>query len=194
MAAFGDNLDKSARRAAETLQLQSTDVERLRELGECINYNAYGESLDDLHYHPADLFETMSHYADPREFIEGEPVFDVLRNAWQDDLARADGLEPEFATATTALFVLPDAAWTRRVSGLFANDLATKNPGRAHAILVQKDGGYTVSVRAPTAKPAGADELCLKFETGGGRKGAAGINRLPQAEFDRFIEEFKRGF
>ena len=87
-----------------------------------------------------------------------------------------------------------DAAWTRRVSGLFANDLATKNPGRAHAILVQKDGGYTVSVRAPTANPAGADELCLKFETGGGRKGAAGINRLPQAEFDRFIEEFKRGF
>lgn len=194
VAAFGDNLEKSARRAAETLQLQSTDVERLRELGECINYNAYGESLDDLHYHPADLFETMSHYADPREFIEGEPVFDVLRNAWQDDLVRADGLQAEFGTETTALFILPDTAWSRRISGLFANDLAAKHPARAHAILVQKEGGYMVSVRAPAIKPAGADDLCLKFETGGGRKGAAGINRLPQAEFDRFVAEFRQQF
>jgi hypothetical protein len=194
VAAFGDNLEKSARRAAETLQLQSTDVERLRELGECINYNAYGESVDDLHYHPADLFETMSHYADPLEFIESEPVFDVLRNAWQDDLVRAEGLAPQFAAGATALFVLPNAAWSRRISGLFANGLASRHPERAHAILLQKDEGYVVSVRAPTAKPAGADELCLKFETGGGRKGAAGINLLPQAELDRFVAEFKSAF
>lgn len=194
VAAFGDNLEKSAQRAAETLQLPAHEVERLRELGECINYNAYGESVDDLHYHPADLYQTLSHYADPREFIDGEPVFEVLRNAWQDDLAQADGLQPEFATATTALFILPDAAWSRRVSGLFANDLATGNPARAHAILVQKDAGYMVSVRAPAGKPSGADELCLRFDTGGGRKGAAGINRLPQGEYERFVAEFRRQF
>ncbi len=27
----------------------------LRELGECLNYNGYGERTEDLHFHPADL-------------------------------------------------------------------------------------------------------------------------------------------
>jgi len=29
----------------------------------------------------ADLFETISHYPDPRDFLSGEPVLDALRNA-----------------------------------------------------------------------------------------------------------------
>jgi hypothetical protein len=194
VAAFGDNLVKSARRTAELLQLEESDVERLRELGECINYNAYGESVDDLHYHPADLFETLSHYHDPREFMDGEPVFDVLKNAWQDDLARAVSLRAEFENAGSALYVLPDAAWSRRVSGLFSNQLAQRHTHRAHAVLVKKPGGYSVSVRAPLDEPAGADELCLKYESGGGRKAAAGINTLPEAALSRFIADFSRAF
>jgi hypothetical protein len=194
VAAFGDNLVKSARRTAELLRLESSELEQLRELGECINYNAYGETVDDLHYHPADLFETLSHYRDPGEFIEGEPIFGVLKDAYQDDLARARSLKAELQNARSAVFILPDEAWSRRISGLFSNQLAQEHPARAHAVLVKKADGYSVSVRAAVEKPLGADELCLKFESGGGRKAAAGINRLPETELARFIAEFGQAF
>src|SRR5574339_211935 len=49
VAAFGDNLAKSAHRTAELIRLEAMEVQQLRELGECINYNAYGDSVDDLH-------------------------------------------------------------------------------------------------------------------------------------------------
>ena len=194
VAAFGDNLVKSARRTAELLRLEESDIERLRELGECLNYNAYGDSVDDLHYHPADLFETLSHYRDPHDFMDGEPIFEVLKNAWQDDLARAGSLRAEFENSGSALYVLPDAAWSRRINGLFSNQLAQRHAQRAHAVLVKKPGGYSVSVRAPLDRPAGADELCLKYDSGGGRKAAAGINTLPESALSRFIDDFSHAF
>ena len=61
-------------------------------------------------------------------------------------------------------------------------------------VLVTKAGGYTVSVRAPVSNPQGADELCSRFESGGGRKGAAGINLLPHADFDVFVDAFRAAF
>lgn len=194
VAAFGDNLPGAARRAAAGLDLDEAEIERLRELGEFINYNAYGETIDDLHYPPADLFETMSHYGDPRDFISGEPVFEVLRAALADDTGRAAALAPQATGGGTALYVLPDAAWSRRIHGFFANQLARGYPKRAHALLVSARGGYTVSVRAPVENPRGADALCLKFDTGGGRQAAAGINRLPEADYSRFVAEFNKAF
>ncbi len=89
VAAFGDNLPGPAARAAAPYGLEESALGRLRELGEALNYNAYGESTDDLHYHPAELYATLKHYADPRDFIDGEPVFEVLRDARLDDLDRA---------------------------------------------------------------------------------------------------------
>ena len=194
VAAFGDSLPGPARRAAAGLDLGAADIERLRELGECINYNAYGDTVTDLHYPPADLFETLSHYRDPREFIEGEPVFDVLKNALADDLSRAAAAKSQSAGGNAALYVLPDAAWSRRIQGIYANQLAHAHPRRAHALLVSGHGSYVVSVRAPIENPRGADTLCLKFETGGGRQGAAGINRLPEADYSRFVAEFAKAF
>ncbi len=194
VAAFGDNLEGAARRAAAGTDLDETEIRRLRELGECVNYNAYGDSVDDLHYHPADLFEIVSRYRDPRDFIEGEPVLEVLKNALADDFSRAHALAPSAASAHAALYVLPDVAWSRRIHGFFANELARSHPQRAVALLVARHGGYTVSVRAPLERPQGADVLCLKFETGGGRQGAAGINWLPEADYPRFLAEFSKAF
>jgi hypothetical protein len=47
-----------------------------------------------------------------------------------------------------------------------------------------------VSVRAPLVNKTGADELCKRFPSGGGRKAAAGINALPEADIPAFIAAF----
>ncbi|MEM7294839.1 MAG: acetyltransferase, partial [Pseudomonadota bacterium] len=84
---------------------------------------------------------------------------------------------------------------SRRISGVFGNELAREYPDRAHALLsTLPDGGYLVSVRAPVNRKEGADELCMQFETGGGRKAAAGINLLPEQDVDRFIDRFDHQF
>jgi hypothetical protein len=194
VAAFGDNLAAPALRAAAPLGLDEGDLTRLRQLGEAINYNAYGETTDDLYYHPADLFQTLNRFRDPRDFINGEPIFDILRDAYNDDLDRAWRVRPEISVPPYAIVILPEAAWSRRVHGAFGNRLAEKEPARAHAVLVKRPGGYMVSVRAPVERPRGADALSMKFETGGGRAGAAGINLLPEAELRRFFTEFEKQF
>lgn len=194
VGAFGDNLVEAALRAARPLELEHTELARLHELGECLNYNAYGETLDDLHYPPAELYRTLAPYRDPRHFLYDEPVFDVLRNAYGEDLAHAEAIAPQVAEPEAALYVLPDAAWSRRINGVFGNRLAQQHPSRAHAVLVAKGAGYMVSVRAPVQNPRGADELCAQFETGGGRQGAAGINHLPAADLDRFIAAFRAAY
>ncbi len=194
VAAFGDNLVESAIRAAQPLELDHTELARLHELGEAINYNAYGESIDDLHYHPADLYQLIAPYRDPRHFIFDEPVFEVLKQAGAEDLARAEDLKPEFANDAAALYVLPDAAWSRRVNGVFSNRLAQTEPQRAHAVLVTRADGYVVSVRAPRNNPVGAETLCSAFATGGGRQAAAGINLLPQQDLARFADAFRAAY
>ena len=194
VAAFGDNLVRSAVAAAQPLGLDHTELARLHELGECLNYNAYGETVDDLHYHPADLYRTLARYRDPRQFIFDEPVFGVLKSAYAEDLYRAGEVRPQRESERAALYVLPDAAWSRRVNGLLGNRLAQSNAKRAHAVLVARPGGYMVSVRAPVERPAGAGALCSRFESGGGREGAGGINRLPESEFDRFVDAFEAAF
>ena len=51
----------------------------------------------------------------------------------------------------------------------------------AHAVITSNRlGDYTVSVRAPVANPQGADTLCLKFETGGGRPPPPASTASPQ--------------
>ena len=186
-AAFGDNLLVAARAAAGPLGLDAASVERLRELGTLLNYNGYGATLEDLHFDPAELARRLRPYADPLEFAAGDDAFAALEAGCADDRARVDALEPERSSDGSALYVLPDAAWARRIGGVWANELAQAHPGRAHALLTGRaDGGFVVSVRAPIEARTGADELCRQFDTGGGRKAAAGINRLPEGDVERF--------
>jgi hypothetical protein len=194
-AAFGDNLDESARRAAEPLDLNPSELEQLRELGICINYNAYGATLDDLYFSPDGLFRRLHPYPDPFEFITDDDVFKRLRDGYAEDMSKTHALKSAFESESYALYVLPAEAWARRVSGVLGNRLAHDSPNRAHAVLTRlQDGGYVVSVRAPLSNKTGADELCRQFPTGGGRKAAAGINNLPDDLYDEFASRFKKIF
>lgn len=113
-----------------------------------------------------------------------------LNTGYQQDMANAGALIPDIENVAQAIYILPAEAWARRVGGVFANDLAQASPDRAHAMLTHlPEGGFVVSVRAPFNNKNGADELCRQFETGGGRKAAAGINHLPVDLYDSFVEK-----
>jgi hypothetical protein len=192
---FGDNFDATARALAEPLGLGPDHLARLRDLGIYINYNGYGSAVEDLHFPPDGLYRRLRPYADPLDFIREDDTFARLEAGYRDDMARADGLAPEVATDRAALYRLPAAPWARRVGGVLANRLAQEARGRAHALLTERDDGdFVVSVRAPLDHPAGADELCREFPTGGGRQAAAGVNRLPAADYDRFAARFLEHF
>ena len=189
---FGDNLKDSARALARPMGLGEADLALLENLGVYINYNGYGSSLDDLHFKPADLYRLISAYANPFDFIDdGREHFETLETGYQQDMAAASALRPEHKDASTTAYILPNEPWARRVSGVYSNDLANANPDKAHAVLtVKANGGYLVSVRAPLNNKTGADELCMKFPTGGGRKAAAGVNDLPAEQLSEFIDTF----
>ncbi|MDH5409265.1 MAG: acetyltransferase [Gammaproteobacteria bacterium] len=190
--AFGDNLYDSAIRAAKPLALSQIELDALRELGTCINYNGYGASIDDLFYAPDDLFRKVHPYENPLDFIAADPAFEVLKNGYADDLNQAGTLKPEIEEQSVAMFVMPDEKWARRISGVFANQLAREHPARAHALLTEKpDGSFLVSVRSPLENKAGADKLCSQFPTGGGRQAAAGINQLESASLESFVNAFR---
>jgi single-stranded DNA-specific DHH superfamily exonuclease len=190
-AAFGDNLAQAARLAAAPLGLSEGQLAQLQELGECLNYNGYGETLEDLHYPPDKLYRIVHQYRDPFELIAQEPAFTVLKNGFAADMENANSAKPEIERPGGRIFILPAEKWARRISGVLGNRLAESSPSQAHAVLTGKPGGgFVVSVRAPLANKAGADEICSQFETGGGRKGAAGINHLPLPDFDRFVNLF----
>lgn len=190
-AAFGDNLADAARQAAAPLALSAGQLAQLQSLGECLNYNGYGESLEDLFYDPADLYRQVRPYADPFAFIAESPAYATLKAGYADDMVRAVAVNATEARAAGRIFMLPAEKWARRISGVFGNQLAVESPTQAHAVLTAKPGGgYVVSVRAALAAKSGADALCSQFETGGGRKGAAGINHLPESDLDRFVAQF----
>jgi hypothetical protein len=189
--AFGDNLADAARQAAAPLNLSADKLAQLQSLGECLNYNGYGETLDDLFFDPADLYRQLRPFADPFAFIAESSAYPTLKAGYQEDMARAVAVPAVEARAAGRIFMLPAEKWARRISGVFGNQLAVESPAQAHAVLTAKpEGGYVVSVRAPLVAKFGADELCSQFESGGGRKAAAGINQLPESELDRFIATF----
>ncbi len=196
VGAFGDNLVDSASDIAQGIGLSVEEVAQLKLLGECMNYNGYGASLDDLHVTPKALSKEVQTYENPLDFIADEKsCYQRLLNGYQKDLTQAASLQPVSSDDHVALYRLPNEAWARRVSGVFANQLATENPGRAHAMLTDKTGGsYLVSVRAPLNRKEGADQLCLQFATGGGRKAAAGINDLPADQLEHFIHKFREAY
>lgn len=194
-AAFGDNLHSAALAAAIPLGLDEPALDRLCALGECLNYNGYGVSEDDLYFHPAALYQRIQPFTDPFDFMAEDNAFGTLEAGMHDDLRRARGVKPEADSSHAALFLLPNTGWSRRVSGVFGNELARNFPARAHAIAMQLDNGsYRISVRAPLNRKSGADTLCREFPTGGGRAAAAGINQLPGDMLQTFAERLQKSF
>lgn len=191
VAAFGDNLHDAAYQSACSINLSDKDAAVLQELGELLNYNGYGSSISDLHFHPRELFAAVHQFEDPFEFFYKANEMAKLREGFRVDMENARGHAPEEENAAGRIYKFPAAPWGKRAAGVFINEKARERPAMAHALLVDNgDGTLMASVRAPLENKQGADLLCLAFPTGGGRKGAAGINALPKASLAEFVSKF----
>ncbi|EGR2742477.1 DHH family phosphoesterase [Vibrio parahaemolyticus] len=189
-AAYGDNLIAKADALADQAGLNNEQKAQLKELGTLINYNGYGSKVDDLHFHPADLYRALVQYISPFEVIEDKasPYYQ-LQSAYQQDMDAAQAVPATHESDTLKLFELPNTAASRRISGVYGNWLANQNPDSAHAVLTENaDGTYTVSLRAPLNNKQGAVAVCGQFSTGGGREAAAGINALRKEDVNAFID------
>jgi hypothetical protein len=187
VAAYGDGLARTAATLADPIALDGGERETLRWLGEDLNYNAYGDTEADLCIPPATLYRELAPFTSPLQFAAEAAVVAKLRASRLADMNLALAVTPY----RPGVYLLPDAAWARRVSGTFANALAAREPDRPHGVLVPcSDSGYGVSIRAPRDAPTGALALAREFATGGGREAAAGIDQLPAAELQRFVERF----
>lgn len=193
--AFGDNLDEAASAAAEKAGLDRDSTEKLKEIGILLNYNGYGASLDDLYYHPEELYLQVRRHENPFDFYGRSPAMHTLREGYAHDIERAARFEPLKEDEHGRIFQLPAKSWARRVSGVYSNMLTRQEPDMAHALIIKNnDGTFRISVRAPLNNRTGADELCRGFPTGGGRAAAAGINFLPQNRLEQFHSAFFRQF
>jgi hypothetical protein len=193
--AFGDSLLDQGRGLCQEAGLAPEAATRLAELGVALNYNAYGESVADLHVPPAELAAEMLRYPDPLEFAAHSSTFHRLADGFREDMDLTRRLEPTRQVPGAIVFELPDAAWARRCSGTLANDLAKAHAGQALAIVSRKtSGGCLVSLRVPGDAPVSAEAFCRRYPTGGGRRTAAGINHLPSDELDSFKAAFEQQF
>ena len=195
VGAYGDNLAWAAQRCAERLRLSVEDMNTLRDLGENLAYNAYGDREEDVIVHPRDLYRAIEPYADPLRFAREDERCRRIGEQKCADLGNAQRIAPTIVRPGSTLYVLPNEPWARRVRGVLANTLANRTPSLAHALLTANEhGAFTVSLRAPIAAPAGADAVCRRFATGGGRAAAAGVNHLPRDELGAFVDAVDAAF
>jgi hypothetical protein len=194
VGAYGDNLAPVADAMAGASGFDAGQRTRLRRLGEAINYNAYGETANDVLIAPRDLYARMSRHVDPLQMLASEPVVETIEHQRADDLRQALALTPHWQQDGARVCILPDSPGSRRVIGTLANELANTHPRQAQAVLKPlADGDFVVSVRAPIASPQGAGEFCARFG-GSGRAAAGGIDRLQASELSRFVEAFNRAW
>lgn len=189
-AAYGDNLLSKADTLALQAGLSQQQAAQLQELGTLINYNGYGEDVEDLHFHPAELFQKLLAYDDPFAVIaDKHSPYYILKEAYAVDMTLAQSLVASYQDSQLSVFILPDTSSSRRVSGVYGNWLANQAPNHAHLVLtLNSQQDYTVSLRAPLTNKQGAGELCSQFASGGGREAAGGINHLPKASLELLIQ------
>ncbi len=188
--AYGDNLHEQAEKLNPCFNESS--MSQLKEIGETLNYNGYGNKESDLTVHPKDVYLDIKNYESPFQYRDKSDVYYKIHTQMKSDEAELSSSEIMHDTQTGKVILLPDSRASIRYSGIYSNEQTTNNPDKAFAILTLVDGeNYRISIRSPKTNPYGASKLALQFPTGGGREKAAGVNELPISELNQFIEKFE---
>lgn len=190
VGAYGDQLTRVANRLASGLGFMKDVRTRLRELGELISYNACVPHEKDAYLAPARLYERLSRYPGPLDFLQSESLVAELNAVRLEDLNKASALTPYWQDACACVYVLPDAPWAHRVASSLYYRIAAAEPQRAHAFLRPlKDGYFEAKVHA--ARNAGADLPKPEHTERASRRPRAWvIEHLPNGEIDHFIRAF----
>ena len=193
--AFGDNHLDLAMNMAKSESLSDEQVLILKQIGLVVNYNSYGQTIEDLFYSPEEIAEVVRACgSDIFKFLEQGDIFSTLLENFNADMSSAVCQEPFSISENGVIYTLPNEAWTHRIMGSFSNHLVSTNKNLACAIAVlNSDGTYRISVRSSINNPHGAGNLCGNFG-GGGREKAGGINNLPASDMNTFKEEFDKVF
>jgi len=193
--AFGDNHIDLAMNMAKSEDLSDEQVLILKQIGLVVNYNSYGQTVDDLFFSPEEIAEAARACGpDIFNFLEQGDIFSTLLENFNADMSSAVCQEPFSISENGVIYTLPNEAWTHRIMGSFSNHLVSTNKDLACAIAVlNSDGTYRISVRSSINNPYGAGNLCGKFD-GGGREKAGGINNLSASDMNAFKEEFEKVF
>ena len=191
--AYGDNFQGLAARLGEGLSLP---MDALRELGELVNYNAYGMSEADLRIHPAELYERIVVHDGPVAFLESErQLVRALREGRAADWAAADRAELLHDSPALSARRLPASPASNRIGGPLGNRVSERDPARGHVILTDLGNGTDrVSLRAPRrAVRETAGEIATRFG-GGGRAAAAGIDALDRSALPDLLRALESAF
>ena len=188
--AYGDNLHEQAEKLnpcfSEMTMLQ------LKEIGETLNYNGYGNEESDLTVHPKDVYLDIQKYRSPFQYRKLSEIYNKINTQMKSDETELNSSEILHTSETGNIILLPNTKASIRYSGIYSNKQTTDNPDKAFAILTEiNDDNYRVSIRSPKNNPYEASTLALSFPTGGGREKAAGINELPKTELKKFIDKFE---
>jgi nanoRNase/pAp phosphatase (c-di-AMP/oligoRNAs hydrolase) len=188
--AYGDNLHEQA----EKLNPCFGEIKmlELKEIGETLNYNGYGNKESDLTVHPKDVYLDIHKYRSPFQYRKKSEIYNKIYTQMKSDESELNSSEILHTSNIGDIILLPNTKASIRYSGIYSNKQTTDNPNKAFAILTNiNDDTYRVSIRSPKNNPTGASKLALQFPTGGGREKAAGINELPKIELKSFIEKFE---
>ncbi len=184
------------------LQVDCASDDRLRlcRLGEAINYKAYGDDWSEVWVAPALLYRVMARYRDPRDMLAHEGIARAIDTRPHADLRQALAWSLHWQDARGSVFMLPDAAWSERVRGCLANELAGAQPQHVHAVLKLQGTGKYVAARAPPTStacwrtissassrdlPTRVAVIRLPFAHDDGLSGKCAMNQLPASYVTR---------
>ena len=184
---FGDNMTKTALNIGQIIDLNNEQIELLKDFGELLNYNSYGEKLADLFFPPVEILKRTYDFTDIFDLIDQTDIYEILSEGRDKDLKKARNAE----IIAPGVIRFPNEAWAKRVIGIYANGISNREPEMAHAVLVEnKEMDFVVSVRSAINQEKNVAEFCSLFPTGGGRMKAGGINKLPKRKLESFLAAF----
>ena len=195
-AAFGDGMPASALGLARALPagqtLTEAELDALRIIGEALNYNAYAADTGTAPIDPAALYRSLAGIVDPLP-LAGSPLVTGLTALSASDLAEALQAGPILDLPGGCAWMLPATTGARRARGLVAQHLRARAGDRVVLIIAPDGRGHVdISLRCPIGAARPASAFARRYDGGGGRATAAGIDKLPVDRLPALLADFER--